>query len=51
MRQEILLLTRLNDWSPDVAADRFVLHGNTIRLWLRAVREGGAESLLGKPAC
>jgi len=50
MRQEILLLTRLNDWNADKAAERFVVHSNTIRLWMRAVREGGAESLLGKPA-
>ncbi|MBI1373850.1 MAG: DDE-type integrase/transposase/recombinase [Phycisphaera sp.] len=50
MRQEILLLTRLNDWTVEVAAQHFVVHGNTIRLWLRAVRDGRAESLLGKPA-
>jgi len=50
MRQEILLLTRLNDWNADKAAERFVVHSNTIRLWMRAVREGGAESLLGRPA-
>jgi len=50
MRQEILLLTRLNDWTPEIAAQRFVLHSNTIRLWRKVVRDGRAESLLGKPA-
>ena len=47
-RAEILQLMRLRGWSPRQAADRFVLHANTIRSWRKAAGEDGSSRLLGE---
>ncbi len=46
-RWAILQLMRLRGWSVQTTADRFVLHPNTIRLWLKAVHSESPGRLLG----
>ncbi len=44
-RLEILLLMRLRGWNATQAANRFVLHPNTVRAWIREAQDGGERRL------
>lgn len=49
-RAEILQIMRLRGWSAKLAADRFVIHPNTIRSWIKALKnKHRGNRLLGQP--
>jgi len=49
-RAEILQIMRLRGWSAKQAAGRFVVHPNTIRSWIKALRnKNRGNRLLGQP--
>ncbi|MEN1705640.1 MAG: hypothetical protein AAGJ54_09040 [Planctomycetota bacterium] len=51
-RAEILRVMRLRGWSPKEAGERFVVHPNTIRNWLKAVDDKiRSDQLIGGPPC
>lgn len=49
-RAEILQIMRLRGWSAKQVADRFVVHPNTIRSWIKVLRnKNHGNRLLGQP--
>lgn len=49
-RAEILQIMRLRGWSAKRAADRFIIHPNTIRSWIKALKnKHRGNRLLGQP--
>ena len=49
-RMEILQIMRLRGWSAKQAADRFVLHPNTVRSWIKALKnKKRGNRLFGAP--
>ncbi len=49
-RAEIIQIMRLRGWSAKQSANRFVIHPNTIRSWIKALKnKGRGNRLLGQP--